>query len=355
MDIALFFARKEAGGGSTSFTAHLHRALKLAGYKVKLFGFTDKPREPRLLGKYAGVTWNFVTPKEAKHIVRNVPSLLTGPDHSKVLAKTCGESTLIHDLINLGMRVVVHDPNEFRVYDHLTNASIKQPICIRPTMRKFFPDAIFIPHPYVRSQTGWHGKDIGKRYGVACSIARISFVKRTEIILEANRLLPKGLEIKLLGQENRLYTYHKIKKLFPEFKQGGYGFPLTWGASALQAMCYSLAVDLTYLPDDGGGSQYSFMDSWDAGTVNVIHRDWLRYPGEMNHIENCLAINSAEHLAQLVKSAAKDKKVQQLMRGISLRGTEHLDRVHSPEAVAARYAEVVIEGIPYRRFPRGRK
>lgn len=334
MKIALFYARKDVGGGSTTFTIHLYRALQLAGVDVTLYRLRSNESKPvnrtRNLAKYDGTPCVFVNQGEAEVVVRSTPSLLTAPEHSKRLPSGID----LKRLLSLGMRVVLHDPNEFKVYDHLEDKRlINNPICIRPTFQSFFPKATFIPHPYVREFDRFQGGDHEMRM-TAATIARLTFVKRPEILLDANRLLDPINHIRFHGAENRLFTFARLKGKYPEFKQGGYDLPMVWGASARAIRGYSFMVDMTYFPDDGGGSQYTFMEAWDAGSVVVVNRDWLRFRGEMEEGVNCLAVGSAGELAELL--GRRDSMTDQLEE-MSRLSTRHLSTVHGPEAVAREY------------------
>lgn len=339
-EIALIYGRKDVGGGSTSFTVHLHEGFQRAGIPFKLYRFADAAGKPsRTLAKYEGVRCTYITPDEAKQIVKRQPSVLLAPEHSRNLP----EDGILATLVKLGMRLVIHDPNEFQVskrakeiYDHLQDRSIiKRPICIRPSMKTHFKDAVFIPHPYARAFDQHMGDNLSKRRS-ACSIARLTFVKRPTIIMDANRLLPEELRIAFHGAENRLFTYTKLLGKYPEFTQGGYNLPLAWHVSARMAAQYRFAVDMTYFPEDGGGSQYTFMEAWDAGAVNVIHQDWLRYKGEMVDGENCIAVDGPEMLARIIESAQKPANRKRLQE-ISARGTAHLIENHDPATVARAY------------------
>jgi hypothetical protein len=326
-EVALFFFYRTFGGGTTSFTVHLFEAMRRAGHAPKIYRVKERGEDrERSFSGYEGVTYRNITSDEALRIVKKTPSLMTAPCNSKFLQF---DPTIIGKMMKAGMRIVVHDPNELEIYDHLNNREqVQRPICIRPTMRQFFKDAHYIPHPYVREFDGDQGRP---RPWLAVSVARVTFVKRTEIILEANRLLPKRSRIVLRGAENRLYTKFKILPRFPEYVQGCTGFPMTWGASARECLRAKYAVDMTWFPSDGGGSQYSFMESWDAGAVNVLHSDWLRYRGEMIDGGNCLAIDSAKDLARLLKND-RGQNVGDLVQA----GYAAL-RTHDPVKVAQAY------------------
>ncbi len=335
--ISLFYARQGVGGGSTSYTVHLMAGMILAGLPATLYRLTDKPRKPKMLAAYEGITCEYVTPDQARAIVRSTPSLLLAPERDDKLPAP----GLLTELMREGLRVVIHDPNEFMslkgdkkgVFNHLDDRSlVKDPICIRPSMKEHFPKATFIPHPYTRQFDGWRGHDLRKRLS-ACSIARLTFVKRPRIILDANRLLDPAQHIKFHSLENRLFTF-SLKGKYPEVTQGGYNLPLEWGASAVMAAKYRFAVDMTYFPMDGGGSQYSFMEAWDAGCVNVIHKDWLRYAGEMDDGVNCWAVSGPEELADIIRN---HKKHERKLDQISRQGAEAALNQHDAAAVARRY------------------
>jgi hypothetical protein len=348
--IALFFMYRTFGGGTTSFTVHLYRAFQMAGFKPFIYRVKERGEERRRpFTKYEGVSYRNVTADEAVKIVKRRPSLMTAPCNSKYLPFA---PDIIQRLMRLGMQIVIHDPNEFEVYDHLDGKKWKfphQPFCIRPAMQEFFPKAHFIPHPYVREFQIDHFKPHSERERLALSLARVTFVKRTHIIMEANRYIRREGSsedtVLLRGAENRLYTRHVLSKKFPEYRQGNCGYPMTWGASAREAERAVFALDFTLFPHDGGGSQYSFMEAWDAGTVNIIHKDWLRKRGEMDAHPtdrakgNCIAVKNAREAADWLLLYRQSKRWRADAIDIALNGKKQLIREHDPINVAKEYWE----------------
>lgn len=349
-EVSLFFMYKTFGGGTTSYTVHLARAFEMAGIKPFIYRVRERGEHfSRPFSKYEGIEYRNITAQQALDKVKRRPALMTAPCNSKYLPFA---PTIIPDLMKKGMRIVIHDPNEFEIYDHLDGNKWKfsnQPICIRPSMQEFFPKAEFIPHPYVREMPIDRWKPHVERETLAISIARVTFVKRTHLILEANRIIKRdgssGDQIELRGAENRLYTRHVLSKKFPEYKQGKTGFPMTWGASAREAEQGIFAVDFTWFPDDGGGSQYSFMEAWDAGTVNIIHKDWMRYRGEMyphptdRASGNCLAVKDAQECADWLMLYRKSPRFRDDAIAIAFNGKRALVKNHSPVKVAEHYWE----------------
>lgn len=329
MSVALFFMYRSFGGGTTSYTVHLYEGMRRAGLDPRIYRVKERgEHNERPFSRYDGVTYRNVTSDEALKIVKRYPSLMTAPCNSKYLEF---DPLIIGKLMRAGMRIVIHDPNEFEIYDHLKNReSVQTPFCIRTSMKKFFPRAVHVPHPYVREFKATEYVK-SEREHLAVSVARVTFVKRTELILEANEKLPKRDQVVIRGAENRLYTRFKILPRFRSFRQGSVGFPMTWGASARECARGKFAVDFTWFPDDGGGSQYSFMEAWDAGAVCVLHQDWLRYEGEMKDGVNCVAVDGAAGLVKLLKHG-RPLEVGHLVNA----GYESLKK-HDPVAVARTY------------------
>ena len=328
--INLVYARRDYGGGSTSFTVHLYRALQMAGADVRILRITDKPKRGKSLAKYSDTPWIGVTASDILQLQRQGEKmLLAAPEHSSKIPDGGG---LLPELIRGGMRLVIHDPNEFMgsrgkgVYDHLDDKSIIQnPICIRPSMKRHFKDATFIPHPYVTKFNA-----MADKHSVGCSLARITFVKRTEMLLAANELLPDKLKIVLFGAENRLYTKFKVMPRFPNFRQGGYGTVMNWDSAPQACAPFRFMFDMTKFPHDGGGSQYTFMEAWDSGSIPVIHSDWLDYPGEMVAGENCIAIDDVADIVELCKTGDYYKI-------IAMQGYAHVRKYHDPKRVGKLY------------------
>lgn len=350
-EVALFFLYQAFGGGSTSFTVHLFKAFEEAGITPHIYRVRERGEETeRPFTGYRGVTYRNINVKEALRIAKNVPSLLTAAAHSKHLAF---EPKLVRQLARRGMVTVAHDPNEFKVYDHLPFVKKKgyPVICIRPTMQEFIKHATFIHHPYVRYTEPKHWTPPDLRPHLAVSIARVTFVKRTHMILEVNRLMEhERNHVILRGAENRLYTKHVLSKRYPEYEQGKTGYPMEWGYSVIEAEKGIFALDFTYFPDDGGGSQYSFMEAWDAGTVNIIHKDWLRYPGEMHAHPtdrakgNCIAVSGPQEASDWLRLYRQSRRWRDDAIEVAHNGYCMLRKHHDPVKVAEQYWSKLNDG-----------
>lgn len=336
VEISIFFLLPNLGGGSTTYTAHLFKSIEAAGGTPKLYRV--KKREEgrcRPFADYDGVEYRNIDLRTAKRIVKNTPSVLSAPAPSKYLP----DPDLIKRLCKLGMRVVIHDPNEFKIYDHLKEKLPTEPICIRPTMKEYYPNATWIPHPYLRCFSDKQVAEIPHSRN-AVSIARIASVKRPKILLEANRKLKSERRIDLKGAEHRLYTRSLEEKYGDVFKQSGktLQFPLNFYASPSLCSQYKYNVDMTWFPDDGGGTQYAQMEAMDAGCVNIMHEDWFRYDGELKAGKHVLTVSDHKDLCKILRTEliylTKAEKI--------IRNGFKLLKKHDPEIIGKLYLEELV-------------
>lgn len=341
MRAGIFFFRPVLGGGTTTFTAHLFRALQAAGAEPMVYRVGEKmgSTKPRQFGKYDGVHYLKVSPTYAREIVKSMPTIMGSPANAKYLPF---EPDIIVNLMKLGMRTVIHDPNEFTIYDHLGKA-VKlptRPICIRPTMKRFYPDALWIPHPYDPVPAEKFA-DVRRRK-LAGSNARIASVKRPKLLLEANRSLPTAKRIELRGAEYRMFTYNLQKKYGDVFQQcgGTFQFPMTFEAPVRVCAEYHLNFDMTWFPDDGGGTQYAQMEAMNAGTVNVMNADWWRLgPGEMKPGRHVLTVSSTDDIVRMLRSPPSQDFLDEVRANCY-----KLLKQHAPAKIGKMYLEEMNRG-----------
>ena len=335
--VGIIFFRPTLGGGTTTFAAHLFKALEAAGANPMIYRVADEePRtlvKPRQFGKYDGVKYIKVGPESLKNVVKSMPTVMAAPANSKFFPNN---PDIIVNMMTLGMRTVIHDPNEFTIYDHLGKATKlpSRPICIRPTMKRFYRDALWIPHPYFQVPSPAPGK---RR--LAGSIARIASVKRPRLLLDANRQVVKNKRIELRGAEYRMYTYNLQKKYGDVFQQcgGTFQFPMTFEAPVEVASGYRLNFDMTYFPDDGGGTQYAQMEAMNAGTVNVMHEDWWRLgPGEMKPGKHVLTVDGVQSIIAMLCSPPEQDQLDEINHNC-----QALLRNHAPAKVGKMYLEEI--------------
>ena len=306
-------------GGSTSFTAHLAHSLMLNSIAVDILRVGKRTEHfIRPLGSF-NLHYRNVSLEDMLKEIKKTPSLLTAPAPMKSLC----DPDSIEKMIKAGMRVVVHDPNEFTMYQHLPY--VDNPIIIRKNNSRFFEKSVFIPHPYLR--TFPNGTGLAKTKKAVCTTL-ITNMKNIETILEANRMVSKKNKVVFVGKENRFYTHHKIKPKFPEF-EGSAGFARSLHASPDISKDYEFSIDLTVFKEDGGDSSYSILEAMDAEAVPVLHTGWTRFKGRLRHGVNCMSIESADQLADILNN--KHDRTSYVKEG-----TKFLSR-HRPDKIARLY------------------
>ena len=106
------------------------------------------------------------------------------------------------------------------------------------------------------------------------------------------------------GFENRLYTRFKIVPKYPEWTQSAAHYDRQDPAAAFNLLLpCKFMVDMSLIKGDGGGTQYTTLEAWDAGTVPIIQADWLLPRDDMAAAGNCLAVTDALHLADTLRRA----------------------------------------------------
>lgn len=284
--IYVLYATKVNIGGWATFTRHLVDSLNAEGHEVGLvkLGNHDEP---------------FARPFGPEHVYYNVTleSLLldiTKNKKNKCIIAALGKHYVeeAEALIAAGAKVVVHDTAE-----STNRMDIKDPWCIRKVLAKMH-NGTFIRHPYVRRATGLEPKRSKK----ILATSRVDFDKNTAMILDANRL---GAKIDIVGFENRLYTKFKIMPDYPEWEQSPGTHPRTGYETFGRISSALAAVDLTDIKEDGGGTQYTFLEAWDAGAIPVIGTWWLRKGDDMQDTVNCFAVKDAFALNQMAKRLRK--------------------------------------------------
>lgn len=319
--VNLFYMSPNREGGWVTFTAHLCRALRAAGVQPRLYkvGARTEPvgRDFGYEMIYQNVSW-----ADACEMSAEETSLITA------LGKRYRAEA--DEMLSLGCRLVVHDPTELKnMPSHLRP---ERCVVIRRAGLKYLPEATFIRHPYEPSAS-IQGKPRSK---LAVSTARIDHDKRTDILLEANRILYANdfPEIEIRGFENRIYSNFQLKDRFPEWVQSVAHYPRRTRCA------FDLLSEAVYAPDmsrilgDGGGTQYTFIEAWDAGAIPVIHEDWIRDDDDMRPCWNCLVVSDCEDLAKTLMDQPPESYLETLRRN----GRQSLE-AHSPAVIGQKYAE----------------
>lgn len=215
-------------------------------------------------------------------------------------------------LLEKGVHIVIHDPTELRNPEFREFINPKQVIVIRRSMLKHMPEAVFIPHPYipVGKTDPLNFKDWAHRPLNAISVSRLDFDKNSHWLFEANRKLPEDRQIEIRGSENRMYTKNKIVNVYPEYKQDSHRpkddratFKLEFHGAVNLCKTAKYMTDFSLIKGDGGGTQYTFLEAMDAGTICLIHRDWIREKDSMideGPDQNCISFASPRGLSSFL-------------------------------------------------------
>lgn len=329
--INIFYLSPNPYGGWVTYTAHLIHGLKRLGIDVRFFKIGQRDEPGRRPFGYNLSYQNISVESALGYVKANQPCLVTAVHKNQLRPG--------RKLVDNGAWLVMHDPTEFRNLKLSNNSRI---ITVRKTVHKILPHTHLILHPYVRTHSL---EEINKvefynDRKLACSIARIDFDKHTELLLDANRLLPDTHKINIYGFENRIYTKNKIVPNYPEWEQSKAAYDK--GMTTAIDICkqHTFSIDMSVIKEDGGGTQYTFLEAADAGSVNIIHKDWIRDGDEMNPYPNehanCLIAHDGKSIAKLIQ----DKEVLRHLPMIRQNMSDVLDR-HDATVVAQQMVELI--------------
>jgi hypothetical protein len=331
MKINLFYLGEKKYGGWPVYTSHLFRALESSGHDVRLYHVGDKSDKPERRREFGyGCKYRRLSIDDGVAEVYDSPSLITAADHTQYANAT--------HLLRAGAAITVHDPAELSTHSSMRQlvAMAGTVIGIRPAILNFIKRAIVIPHPYIPS--GERTAPWAERAGAAISTSRICFDKHTDWLLEANRHLTDGLRICIKGFETRSYGRMNLLPKFPEYKQSKGHFDRMDPYAAVK-LCsgYWYLTDMSAIKGDGGGTQYTFLEAMDAGTVVVVNKEWLRPGGEMQDGVNCLAVDGPAALVELIKSTKKDLKRAAAVAARLQKGARAVLAAHAARRIVPMY------------------
>lgn len=228
---------------------------------------------------------------------------------------------ILDKLRGRNVSIVIHDSGEI---SHESAECLKEwkIICIRKAFKEYLKttydaEAEFLYHPFYPyatenssgSQLRNNILERNNERNESVSISRIDHGKNTEVIVEANKILEaKSCDtIKIYGPYNPLYVQHFLggEHNFSRYYQGTF-------IKSFQAISNILnrakfVIDLSTLPNDGGGTQYTFLEAIHHGAALIINRKWIENVSEeyrdFREGFNCFAVANAEELATLISNA----------------------------------------------------
>ena len=291
--VFLLYLAKPTYGGWVTFTAHLQKLLDLQLYKI------SKTTEKRERPYGYGINYRNISLDTLNQYLEEEKVLITAIDKN-----------FYHVLPHIpdGSYIVIHDPTEVNkkskqvVLDNLPRLNV---ITIRKSVKRYLKEVYginseWIPHPYIRSMNINNPKTSNK----AISISRIDYDKNIDIICQANLFTKNKVEI--YGEPNELYIYRSLHK-FDSFKKDDPSSMYRGSFPKDQLFLKNLLLDKTFVVDmstihnDGGGTQYTFLEAIDAGCVLILNQKWVdnQYSIWQDGM-NCIAVDSSEILAQIL-------------------------------------------------------
>lgn len=296
--IPIFYLAKPKYGGWVAFTSHLYRSLKAIGEKPILFKIT-KTNSNIKRHFCDNIFYQNINIETAINLSEQFKSIISAQDKHFI------DST--NQLLKNKTKIVIHDPNEMKeIFLNTIKKNKAKPIVIRESnvknLKEYGIDSIFLKHPYLI----YNNKNNTKKK-LAVATSRVDFDKHTEIIVEANMKLNQGLDdnkIEIYGAENRLYTFHKLNKLNPDWRKnyrGTFGNELGSVFKILNPSKFM--IDMSAIKKDGGGSQYTFLEGWDAQCVIILNKKWdLGNNNIMKSNKNCIFVEDSNELKKILES-----------------------------------------------------
>ena len=306
MTILLYLAKPTVGGWVT-FTAHLSLLKDYKIYKIgkRTEGTIDNPklREFGYTCKYQNISINDL-------IKLDQPIMVTALDKN------------YYDVIDKlpdNTKIVIHDPTELKTNQNNLISNLERFRCI--TIRKTVQDYLLnyginstlLYHPYVSLVSDIADVEKMKNKNKRVSISRIDYDKHTEIILKANNLLLEPIEI--YGTKNDMYVYNKLKELDPmkeTLPSSNYRGRFTKDFCALSNILSDskYVVDMSRIKNDGGGSQYTFLEAIDYDCALILHKDWVHNkPSHFIPNVNCFTVADENELVELLNSDQDISKI----------------------------------------------
>jgi hypothetical protein len=274
-------------GGSTTYLVHLYDQFIAQGYEPVVL----KRGKKRRTAHYYHVPVHYITDAEILFIAKNHKCIISYCFWSE-------NADLCKRLLALNVPMVVHDPAEFHDEWISIARTMNNTIVIREQNKKNLHElgvaSHYIQHPYNRAIKH------SKKTKFAICPARIDFRKHTEIVCAYNEVAENKID--LYGEVNRFMEFHKLLKLFPNWKQNYHGtIPAILGEQVKLVSQYQYSIDLTAIKKDGGGTQYCFLEAWDSGAVLILNKLWdTENSTALKEGENCFFVQDAIELQHVL-------------------------------------------------------
>ena len=294
----LLYLAKPTYGGWVTFTAHLSLKNNFPLYKI------SKKTEKKSRNYGYNTQYTNINIDTLQEVIKN--------GNIPIVSAIDKNFYHILDYLPDNSYIVIHDPTEFNkaskkiVLDHLKRFKV---ITIRKTVHDLLFNigiqSKFIIHPYMPMI---NHQFTNNRNG-AISISRIDYDKNIDIIVKANSFINLlNDKIEIFGEPNERYIYQKLlnwdnfKKDDPNSQYRGH-FPKTFEKLTEILINKRFVVDMSSISQDGGGTQYTFLEAIDAGCILILNSKWTNNPNSIwHHNINCIVVSNAEELANVINS-----------------------------------------------------
>ena len=291
--INLVYCARPIYGGWISFTAHL--SLK---YELPLFKIGNRTESKARNFGY-GVPYLNIDDSELKHL--DGPILITAVD----------KNYYNHlDKFPNGTYIVIHDPTEVKI--RAAEPLLKElhrfkVITIRKSVQDFLKKTYNIKSKYIVHPFYEYDFTKVSKPTEAVSISRIDFDKHTDIILKANKLLKDPIDI--YGSINRQYVFFSLAKLnFKKYYKGQFEKSFSELSEILKDAKF--VVDMSIIKNDGGGSQYTFLEAIYQECCLIINAQWINsMETPFNSGVNCFVVRDENDLVKVITSRTSIKDI----------------------------------------------
>lgn len=300
-NINLVYLAKPNRGGWPTYTAHLAYGLRAAGHHVQLWRPSRHTEErQRPFGR--GLYYRNASPEFMAELARQ--------ERTHITAAAATGAPVVKELLSCGASITIHDPTELKGDMGAALTESRMPVVvIRNSVAQYihnntgtFP-VRFVRHPYLRMS--------GPRYdgerSHAVAFSRLDWDKGTHYIVKANKILSHDKAVQMYGAENRLYTHHKLVDVDPDWRrnyQGQWSTDDLWGGTLIAERA-RIAVDMSAIKGDGGGTQYTFLEALDADAALVLNQAWLTMEPGSNEMLDAALFVDPEHLADALSEDLK--------------------------------------------------
>ena len=211
--INLFFLSNHREGGFRAYTSNLMRMLFHYGDEPTCYIIGKRHRTVHLAD---GMYCTAITHDEAVDLAKNEGGLI-------VAEWWDAQAEDIEALLDAGCIMMMHDPRELRdeliatLQDNRTEVLVIRENNIQ-TLAEYGISSTYLPHIYIPINPEPVEKIVH-----AVSLARLDWHKNTVMLVEANTMLPPDRQIQMHGIPNRLYCYHKLRKIDEDWERNYHG------------------------------------------------------------------------------------------------------------------------------------